>query len=498
MQREESCEDQEREVRQGLDRKGLDARDAVVIHDRAESGTKTNRSEFERLRLMIDEVKSASWPSTTSRGSAGPTTPSTSSRIWSTWAVASSPPARTSTPTRRAGSSASRSWSCTTARRSGSSAGASIAARRAASSTTAPPATTRSATSPTILDPNWAEASRRGPKPKKGLRVYEPEARWVRQVFDWFADERWSIAEIARELTRLGVDKGIKGTAPGWHHAQVRRMLANEKYAGRWVWGASKSVRNSEGKVKRVPLPPDQWVVRDREELRIVDAATWDRARRRLARARRPLRPEGGPEPARGQAASHRGLPEEPARRPGLTATPAARGSGCEGASTATSTSAARTTPRGPARWPARSPSSGPSGPCSEFTTELLTSWPPWLEAAAAAMRAGRGRGCRPASRGVAGGREPPGRTPPAGSTTWSTSWPRALSRARRFVADSTNWSERPRSCSSGSRRGGEPSEPPWRCPTTTGSGPSFPSCPPCSATTTARRLPCSAACWAG
>ena len=39
------------------------------------------------------------------------------------------------------------------------------------------------------LDPNWAEAPRRGPKPKKGVRIFEEEARWVRQVFNWFAPE---------------------------------------------------------------------------------------------------------------------------------------------------------------------------------------------------------------------------------------------------------------------------------------------------------------------
>src|SRR3982751_3945592 len=53
LQREESCEDQEREVRQGLDRLGIDASDVLVIYDRAESGTKINRSEFNRLRAMI-------------------------------------------------------------------------------------------------------------------------------------------------------------------------------------------------------------------------------------------------------------------------------------------------------------------------------------------------------------------------------------------------------------------------------------------------------------
>ena len=53
LQREESCEDQVREVRQGLARKGIDASAAVVMQDKAESGTKSNRVEFDRLLKMI-------------------------------------------------------------------------------------------------------------------------------------------------------------------------------------------------------------------------------------------------------------------------------------------------------------------------------------------------------------------------------------------------------------------------------------------------------------
>ncbi len=83
-------------------------------------------------------------------------------------------------------------------------------------------------------------------------------------------------------MTRRGVSKGRRATTPGWHHQQVRRLLANEKYAGRWPWGATTTVRNSEGRKKQVPTPPDERVVRDRPELRIIDAETWEKARRRL------------------------------------------------------------------------------------------------------------------------------------------------------------------------------------------------------------------------
>lgn len=132
------------------------------------------------------------------------------------------------------------------------------------------------------LDPDRArQLERRGPKPKKGLRVCEEEGRWVHQVFGWFLEGR-SIAWIAKELTRRGVSKGRRASTPGWHHQQVRRILANEKYAGRWPWGTTTTVRNSEGCKKQVPTAPDERVVRDRPELRIIDAETWEKARRRL------------------------------------------------------------------------------------------------------------------------------------------------------------------------------------------------------------------------
>src|SRR5262245_7020241 len=54
MQRKDSCADQEREVRAGLARLGIDPTLAIVIRDGAESGTKTIREGFGQLRQMID------------------------------------------------------------------------------------------------------------------------------------------------------------------------------------------------------------------------------------------------------------------------------------------------------------------------------------------------------------------------------------------------------------------------------------------------------------
>jgi hypothetical protein len=133
------------------------------------------------------------------------------------------------------------------------------------------------------LNPNWPELLKaRGPKPEKGLRICESEARWVRQVFAWFIAGK-SINLIARELTRLGVPKDHRTNKPGWHPQQVRRMLENEKYVGRWRWGETTTVRNSKGKKKQVAVPATEQTYRERQNLRIIDDETWAKAQSRLA-----------------------------------------------------------------------------------------------------------------------------------------------------------------------------------------------------------------------
>ena len=53
MQRQDSCPDQERNIRAGLARMGIDASNAIVMYDEAESGTRTDGEKFEQLRGMV-------------------------------------------------------------------------------------------------------------------------------------------------------------------------------------------------------------------------------------------------------------------------------------------------------------------------------------------------------------------------------------------------------------------------------------------------------------
>ena len=54
MQREQSCEDQERECRRHLQRMGIDHTNAVAIHDSAISGLKEDREGFTKIMAMIE------------------------------------------------------------------------------------------------------------------------------------------------------------------------------------------------------------------------------------------------------------------------------------------------------------------------------------------------------------------------------------------------------------------------------------------------------------
>jgi site-specific DNA recombinase len=97
---------------------------------------------------------------------------------------------------------------------------------------------------------------------KYELEVYEPEAKIVRLVFDWYVHgdkdgDHLSTRAIADKLTALNVPKP-RSKIPHWSHATVRSLLMNEVYTGRWTSGKRK-VANG----KHVPQPREDWITID-------------------------------------------------------------------------------------------------------------------------------------------------------------------------------------------------------------------------------------------
>lgn len=82
------------------------------------------------------------------------------------------------------------------------------------------------------------------------LVIDEPTAKIVRMIFDWYIIEKWGTPTITKKLNQLGipapsVTKDTKTPkAVAWNHAQIRRILKNETYAGNWRYGK----RNRSGK----------------------------------------------------------------------------------------------------------------------------------------------------------------------------------------------------------------------------------------------------------
>jgi DNA invertase Pin-like site-specific DNA recombinase len=112
------------------------------------------------------------------------------------------------------------------------------------------------------------------------LVIVPEEARVIQRVYrDFIAGK--SITQIAKELNeeRVPTKVRLKG---GWNVSTVSRILKDEKYIGRFVWNRSTRVKDPlSGRMKCVDRPREEWVVQERQEIRIVSDAEWEAAQAR-------------------------------------------------------------------------------------------------------------------------------------------------------------------------------------------------------------------------
>lgn len=385
LQSTKSCKDQEREVREALTRMGIDHSKAIVIHDEAESGTKVFRDEFARLNGMVESGQI---------GILAVDDQSRLSRTDNTFAfitdlvysggrfISTGEGIDTEQTGWELRVKVMELHNSTTIRELG---------RRVRRGQLGRVIGLLSAGDQCygyesfLLDPERA-ADNRGPKPERGLRIKEDEAKWVRKIFKWFNAGR-SIAWIVDELNRQKAPKGHRRRSKRWRRPHVRRILENAKYIGHWVWGSTRTIRNSQGRKKQIPVPEELQVQTDRPDLRIIDDATWAKAQEGLAR----LKQLYGKKPGQ----KHRG--------PKVHHT-AVYPSGLLNGMVFCSKCGARMWQQasGP-RLYLGCPNRGTTDGCCELTTtvplkkaeqalldlltELLTSWPEWLDRALDVMR---------------------------------------------------------------------------------------------------------------
>lgn len=100
--------------------------------------------------------------------------------------------------------------------------------------------------------------------------VNEAEARVVRMVFSWVADEKVGIREAIRRLYRLGIPPR-KQRRPTWTTGPIQRMLREETYTGLHYYNRREAVvarnpRESNGHYRRVKKtgrrtrPREEWI----------------------------------------------------------------------------------------------------------------------------------------------------------------------------------------------------------------------------------------------
>ena len=134
-------------------------------------------------------------------------------------------------------------------------------------------------------------------------KVNTEEAKWVRWIFERYADG-WTSFAIARELNAKGV------TPPGaaWNHKRRKckgwgrsaiygdqtrgfGILLNPLYRGQIVWNRTRKVTDPDtGARRHVPRPESEWVVCDAPHLRIVPEELWQRVNARLVETRQTQR----------------------------------------------------------------------------------------------------------------------------------------------------------------------------------------------------------------
>lgn len=281
LQSTSSCIDQDRQTREGLDRKGIDHRQAEVIYDEAISGTKLSRPGFMRIVSMMkrNEIGILAVDDLSRLTRSDSALSFINDVVYSGGRFISfGEGIDTNEPGWEITVQVMGFHNSTTIKELGRRVHRGQEGRLRSNLTAGDyPYGYESYD----VNPVEHNSSRRGPKPEKNIRIFEQEARWVRQIFEWFISG-WSLTKIKEELTRLGVERGHQCQNTNWSHQQVRRILANTKYVGQWVWGTTKTIRNSAGKIKQISVPSEDWIRIERPELRIIDQSVWEKAQQLL------------------------------------------------------------------------------------------------------------------------------------------------------------------------------------------------------------------------
>lgn len=114
--------------------------------------------------------------------------------------------------------------------------------------------------------------------------VPDPEtAPVVVKIFEMIAEGKGRNT-IAKELTMAGIPPPSKtgtfqgrGDAKEWNGVTISKILHNEAYLGRVVWGSHRHIRAGK-RHSAIPLPPEKWTRKENAHEPIITKELWDRA----------------------------------------------------------------------------------------------------------------------------------------------------------------------------------------------------------------------------
>ena len=122
------------------------------------------------------------------------------------------------------------------------------------------------------------------------MEINPEEATIVRRIFAEYAAGK-SPRQIAADLNAASVPapRGRGAGSGHWkantiygHRARGTGILNNELYAGRHVWNRQRYSKHPEtGKRVSKPNPPEEWLITEKPELRIIDETLWSKVKER-------------------------------------------------------------------------------------------------------------------------------------------------------------------------------------------------------------------------
>lgn len=111
---------------------------------------------------------------------------------------------------------------------------------------------------------------------KSTLEIIEPEARFVRLMFQLYADG-FGCVSIARKINAMGAKPR---RAPEFHRNSVKKILDNPVYIGKVVWNQKSHIKkNRRGNPKHITIynPKEKWLIVDGIHPAIIDPGLWER-----------------------------------------------------------------------------------------------------------------------------------------------------------------------------------------------------------------------------